>query len=462
MRFATVGFVTLALVASGCLGGQDPSPAAADETADALDTLSWHELGSLVFNTTHDHTDREVHTEVERGLGLVSRSTFSDDGLSRGEYIEADVQDDVIAVGIVTGPGSTMDVVLLDATALPALKILGEAHEPNAYGDVKLDPSVPLMYIPFASNEAFAIWDVSDPADPVRLGDAPGPGCHMLHPIRVAGAPHVWCAADTGPTAYRIVRTPDGATGVPVGDAVPQSDPETTRYLDYYQELTPLGPALLVSPHDMTAQPDPVTGDPVLVTAHELQGIRVFDISVPTAPVELGAWRGDGMSEPLERIHTVGLVEIDDRRIAIGTTETFTSVEPAMYIVDFTDYANPEFLTRWVPPGIEHDDTLTYSLHNFQVVEDRLYLTNFHAGLWVLDVSDPATPEPVALRVPVWDTEYPRPGEQSLPGVFVAMNWYWDVLVVDGYVLATDMSAGVEVLHVDGDPAGDPDWDGFT
>lgn len=448
MRLASALGVLVFFLA-GCVS-EPPSPQDADEDGLALDHLTWEELGALVFEPGHAHTDRELHVDVARGLQVLNRSTFGHDGQSRGTYIEADVDDGLIAVGIFNSMDGSMDTVLLDANALPALNVVGEFHEPTAYGDAKLHPGRPLAYVPGGDQGAFAIWDVTDPASPRRIGDAPG-ACHMTHPQEIAGVPYVWCSLG-GATAYRIEFLPDGsAQGVPVGTALPQSDPEIARYATYYQSLTPIGPALTVAPHDMTAQEDPLTGEPILVVASELHGIRVYDVGVPLAPIEISAWRGDGMDATLERLHTVGLFEHDGRRIGVGTTETFTSVEPAMYIVDFTDYANPEFLARWVPPGIEHDDTLTYSLHNFQAVGDRLYVTNFHGGLWVLDITDPAAPEEVALRVPVWDA-----------GNLAAINEYWDVLVVNGYVLVTDMSSGVEVLHIEGDPAGDPDWIGFT
>ena len=147
----------------------------------------------------------------------------------------------------------------------------------------------------------------------------------------------------------------------------------------------------------------------------------------------------------------------EQRRIGFGATETFTNVEPALYIVDFTNWEEPIFLSRWTPPGIPGDRGLYYSLHNLQVVGTRLYLTNFHGGMWVLNVSDPVNPVPEGLRTPVRDTEYPRPGEFLQVGefqIFNNVNMYWDVIVVNGYTIVTDMSAGIEVLHVDGDAAG--------
>ena len=467
MRTLLAAAPLLLVLAAGCVGEAPTPPGPFDAThAD----LGWQELGELVFDDAHEHNVRDGHSEVARGLTLLGYSALSDDGLSLGEYTELDNEGGLIAVAITTGLGADVRVVLMSRAALPDLQIAGVIDEPGAYGDVKLDPGLPLLYIPFAGprtnpntrGEAFSIWDVSDPAAPVRVGEAAGAGCHMLNPIHVGGVPYVWCAGATGPLGYRIEQLPTGGyAGVPVANVLPQSDPEALRYATYYESISPLGPALLFAPHDMTAQPDPLTGDPVLVVAHELQGIRVFDIRDPMAPLELSAWRGESGEDPIDRVHTALLAKVGDRRIAFGATETVFGVPPELYVVDMTDYANPVGLATWIPPGIEHDDGIAYSLHNFQVVGERLYIANFHAGLWTLDVSDPTDPAPIALRLPVRDCGYPRPDETVL-GHPLDANQFWDPIVVDGYVLGTDMACGVEVWHVDGDPAGDPAYTSFA
>jgi hypothetical protein len=284
----------------------------------------------------------------------------------------------------------------------------------------------------------------------------------MLNTLRIDGTTYVWCASATGPTTYRVEGLPTGQyAGVPLSSAIPQSDPEVLRYTDYYSKLTATGFVLLLAPHDMTAQLDPLTDEPILVVADEINGIRVFDVTAPEAPLQLGYWRGESAEAPIERVHTALVAEIGGKRIAFGATETLFDVPPQMYIVDMTDYANPIYLGTWIPPGIPSDDGLAYSLHNFQVVGTRLYMANFHAGLWVLDVSDPSNPFPVALRTPVRDCGYPRP-EESVAGHPVDANQYWDPIVVSGYVLMTDIPCGVEVLHVGGDPAGDKAYTSFA
>jgi hypothetical protein len=456
---------------AGCLS-DDNAPDAAAQEQERLATLPWEELGDLVYDKDHEHNIRDLHTAVHRNVEPLAYSAFSDDGLSLGEYTELDNEHGLIAMAVTTGDaGVDTRIVLLDEAALPELKVLSFFDVPGAYGDVKIDEELDLDYVPYpgarfggaaGNGVGFSIWDVSNPAEPTQVGDAKGGGCHMLNTLRVDGISFVWCASITGPTTYRVDRLPTGQyQGTPISTDIPQSDPEVLRYADYYSKLTATGFALLLAPHDMTAQLDPLTGMPIVVVADEINGIRVFDVTHPAIPVQLGYWRGESAEAPIERVHTALVAGIGGKRIAFGATETLFDVPPQMYIVDMTDYANPVYLGTWIPPGIPTDDGLAYSLHNFQVVGTRLYIANFHGGVWVLDVSDPNNPFPVALNTPVRECGYPRP-EESVAGHPIDANQYWDPIVVDGYLLMTDIPCGVEVLHVGGDPAGDVAYTSFA
>lgn len=435
------------LLLAGCV-----TPAA--EVAPASATIDWTGVGTALF-VEHDHTDRDQHEDVAHGLAVAAFGTLADDGVSLGEYTEADHVGGLVAVSIALTDGAHF--ALLDAAALPALVVLSRTWDAGAYGDVKLDKELPLLYHAHPGGEGvgFSIWDVSDPAAPRRVGEAPGAGCHMLHPQRIAGSTIVWCVGLPTTSAYRIVETPTGYAAVPVAFAAPQSDPEVARYASYYAGLTPLGPAVLLGSHDMTAQDDPLTGAPVLAVANELQGVRLFDVSVPELPREIGAWRGEGLEAPMERVHTVVLHAIGERRIAFAATETFTEAPAHFYFIDFTDLAAPTLLADWTPPGIPHDDGIRFSAHNLNLAGTRAYLANFHGGVWVLDVLDPAAPQVVAHRMSARDAGYPEAGKMLLGDVALDENAFWDVIVVNGYALATDMPAGLEVLAVDGDPHGD-------
>lgn len=436
------------------------SPSGTVDPASTLAPADWASMGASLF-VEHDHTDRAQHADMAHGLVLAAASPLSEDARSLGEYTEADAANGLVAVSVALTGGATL--ALLDATALPDIKVLSTTWEPGAYGDVKLDDELPLLYHAHTGGDrGFSIWDVSDPTKPARVGEGRGPGCHMLHPQRIDGVSYVWCAGVPTTTLYRVDAIPTGGyVAVQTGFALPLRDLEVARYATYYGKLLPpgasaAGVALVVLPHDMTAQADPLTGAPIVAVASELQGIRVFDVSIPQAPREIAHWRGEGLDAPIERVHTVVLHKIGERRVAFAATETFNDEPAHYYIVDMTDWAAPALLHDFVPPGIEHDDSIRFSAHNLNVAGDRAYLANFHGGLWVLDVSDPSAPEVIAHRVSARDTGYPEAGRILIDDVAFDENAFWDVIVVNGYALVTDMPAGIEVLAVDGDPHGDP------
>ncbi|MFA5944818.1 MAG: hypothetical protein WC876_10175, partial [Candidatus Thermoplasmatota archaeon] len=223
------GLLVLGTVA-GCLDEAPSESAGAGQ--DRIDALPWEELGDLAFDTEHEHNLRDLHTEVNRNVEVLGYSPFSDDGLSLGEYTELDNEQGLIAMAVVTGSaGVDLRIVLLDAAALPEFKVVGTIDEPNAYGDVKIDEELPLLYIPYpgarftstqpGSGLGFSIWDISEPSKPVRVGQAPGAGCHMLNTLRVDGISFVWCASATGPTTYRVEGLPTGQyAGIPISSAI--------------------------------------------------------------------------------------------------------------------------------------------------------------------------------------------------------------------------------------------------
>ncbi len=79
-------------------------------------------------------------------------------------------------------------------------------------------------------------------------------------------------------------------------------------------------------------------------------------------------------------------------------------------IVDLSDPIHCKLLSTWSIPG--HDwitpetPWAAWSPANFDVTEDRIYLANYHAGVWVIDISDPTDPHAIANFGP---ESFPRP-----------------------------------------------------
>jgi len=215
----------------------------------------------------------------------------------------------------------------------------------------------------------------------------------------------------------------------------------------------------VVSGHqDMTYQPDPLTGAPTLFVSFWNLGLRIVDVSIPAAPVEVGFWDGLGATGYRGQFHTAMAFESEGRRIAIAIPEG--PDPPAMFVLDATDLAAPTLLSEWsaLPSFTDAEGSNqagAFSLHNFQVVDGKVYLAMGHGGIWVIDVS---TPERQAAPVPLGSfyPNMPRPdGQDYAP-------YPWDVNVWNGYMLNAEGNGGFYVLHYRGDPAGDETYQGFA
>jgi hypothetical protein len=105
--------------------------------------------------------------------------------------------------------------------------------------------------------------------------------------------------------------------------------------------------------------------------------LRIYDVSVPSSPVELGSHG-----------HTAGVLDV----AVDGGTAYVACGYGGCQTVDVNDPANPAALGTW-------DD----GYYTYGVVADpgrnHVYTCDFSDGLHVLDVSDPAVPTPVAA----WD-----------------------------------------------------------
>lgn len=209
--------------------------------------------------------------------------------------------------------------------------------------------------------------------------------------------------------------------------------------------------------HDMVASNDPVTGDVLLYTASWDAGLRVVDIDDPSNPVELGGW--NNFPEGHEgNVHTVSTDWIGDRSITVGAVEVGFAVvggyhyamgtdRSIVYVWDTTEPSEPVLLGTWENPGAEpagRDNAALFpgeeisSTHNLQLEDGRIYLAHYALGVFVLDVSTPASQSgPTVLAY------HQEEGDNV-----------WDVVLADGIVYSSG-AAGVVILHYAPDVVGE-------
>jgi hypothetical protein len=209
----------------------------------------------------------------------------------------------------------------------------------------------------------------------------------------------------------------------------------------------------------MTYQLDPLTEKPTLFVSFWNLGLRIVDVSTPEAPMELGWWEGLGSTSYNGNFHTaMAFKDTEGRRIAVAIPEDASP--PALFILDATDIAHPKLLTEWtaLPSFVDStgsDQSNTFSLHNFQIVQGKIYICMGHGGVWVLDVGSPENilaPKPVGSFYP----NAPRPDNATYA------PYPWDVNVWHGYMLQGEGNGGFYVLHFLADPAGDETYNGFA
>lgn len=457
MRRALALLLPLTLLAAGCVS----TPA--DDAADRAGLP----LGDFVdpILEDHEHTDRAAHNLTPVNMEKLGHSSLGDEEAAFSHFGEMDFHEGLMAVGASRLPDGKPALVLADAADPANMTRLGWVTVPvqgagllsSPYPlDVKFDEKGEYVYVS-APGQILA-YDVRDPAAPALKGAMlpPGAACHMSAMGVVAGAEWFWCTGDpTGLTAYRVVEAADRRVLVPVS----QSRPDT-----FYQPIQGAGTFGVVgAPHDMTFQVDPVDGTPLLVVSNRGFGVRVLDVSDPALPAQLGAWTGEGAEHAPLHWHTSMVAMVDGTRYLITSPEILPdeATPPAIWILDATDYGSLTLAAEWTAPGQHGSPGFTFTTHQWQVAQDRLYLAYYHAGVWVLDLKailagqyadDPARPDVLGYVLP----DMPPVEEgQMVPNV-------WDLNLQRGVVYATDIASGLYAFHHLPDRVGDEALTGFS
>jgi hypothetical protein len=124
-------------------------------------------------------------------------------------------------------------------------------------------------------------------------------------------------------------------------------------------------------------------------------GLAIYDVSKPSAPKLISKWMTAGKG--------VHRYDFDGRYAYISPTAEGYIGNITM-ILDLKDPAKPTEVGRWWIPGqwkaggeaYPWGDGVTPRCHHPLRVGDRLYVSYWHHGLYILDISDMSKPEPIA------------------------------------------------------------------
>ena len=124
-------------------------------------------------------------------------------------------------------------------------------------------------------------------------------------------------------------------------------------------------------------------------------GLGIYDVSNPSKPAEIAKWRTHGKG--------VHRYDFDGRYAYISPTVEGFIGNIAM-ILDLQDPANPEEVGRWWIPGqwqaggeeYPWEDWVPPRCHHPLRVDDRLYVSYWHHGFFILDIGDISKPKLVS------------------------------------------------------------------
>ena len=133
---------------------------------------------------------------------------------------------------------------------------------------------------------------------------------------------------------------------------------------------------------------------------------------------------------------------IDGKHYTLFSPETFAGAASGAYVLlDTTDPAHPVTLDTWSLPGnLTNPQALMWSPHEFSLANGKAYTSNYHAGTWVLDISQgKLVPTAVYDAAPAGWT----PRKESVKWAVDAETAVWH----DGFVYVVDMGQGVLALR---------------
>jgi hypothetical protein len=204
--------------------------------------------------------------------------------------------------------------------------------------------------------------------------------------------------------------------------------------------------------HDTFVMKDPKLDKTLLYFAYAYQGVVVLDISNPSVPVELGRWTPQG-DNGAHYVHAAkAFVRPDGKRILVVEAETFEDnhieTPSPFWIVDASNFASMKLLAKWVNPGGHGADRLFLSTHFFEVRDDHVFLSHYHGGVWVLNITNPQTPTVAGYYQPHADTGYTPAANCCIGWNLAGIPMTFDVkLDSRGYVWAADYATGLYGLR---------------
>ena len=372
------------------------------------------------------------------------------------------------------------------------------------------------------SGPGVEVIDVSDPKSPVHIQTYPIAGEGGVHTVRSHTIPEGPSSADKPRAPGEYVISNQNGVGIDVAKVervngqpflrTVRQDPTTT-----FVEATIVNNEV----HDTFIQNDPLDGRTYLYDAAGFTtGFYVYDITDPSQPKLVAEWDPTPECDDDWYAHTIdvtfrggkryvtmpaelflqkddstdsGMAEMtdEDKSEGCGTFVGNGDKQGPLWIVDATDFSKlgpaddlksdadadetdatlkqnslNALVATWTNPANRAAGSLTFSPHNQQIVDDKIYLSHYHGGVYVLDASAAFAgkrerPRELGFIVPSGEPTRPLLGQPGLTGIYqrfftdfpLGRPEVWDTVYHKGYVLAADMTGGFYSLQYQGDAA---------
>jgi hypothetical protein len=226
--------------------------------------------------------------------------------------------------------------------------------------------------------------------------------------------------------------------------------------------------------HDSAIYDDPVLGIPILYVAN-VKDLQVYDISSPGSPKLLGKWALDANESKNHYVHAAAVEWVDGARIVVLESEDWRGNPSPMWIIDATDIGAMYRIGNWTNPGGKAANAgvpsspavsnfggqLIFSTHNPRSENGLVYLSHYHGGIWVLNISTYAKaeqPETVGYYLPHNDNGgyQPRSAEAAYPKPNVVCGFdltqvplVFDSEVLGGIAYLADVHTGLYAVTMD-------------
>ncbi len=379
------------------------------------------------------------------------------------ELLQLVVQGDYAYIGSIFGPAG---LFIVDISDPRDPKLISEFPQEDAEThDVKVNEAGTIAVLanqpvrPPAEGEEWEEWwdemlkishlgltlvDISDKRHPRLLSrwenhDAEGKPA-PCHNVAIYGS-HVYCTSfwwsDRG---LVILDISDPTRPTEVATIPP---PEVADVENLPEDLTG------VWIHDLYVQRHPELGRDFGYAAWWDAGLRVYDLTDPTSPDEVAEWAWAELGPPFQ--HTFFTKPTPSGKLAVVGPAFAYGFAGFLSIVDLSEPSRAKLLSTWSIPGhdwIPEDKPWSaWSPANFDVTEDRIYLANHQAGVWVIDISDPTDPKAIGNFGP--ESFKPPPPKPEGPILWeAAYPWVHTVEEQDGLIYALDVVSGLYILRM--------------